>query len=342
MIIRSTVAALQAYTPGEQPEGPGIIKLNTNENPYPPSPRVEEALRKFDVSRLRRYPDPIFREARARIAAAHGCSTAQVIVGNGSDELLSLCARAFVPPDGAIGYFEPSYSLYPVLADSADVARCPVALSSDFTWQSPAGCGAALFFLANPNAPTGMAFARGQIEAFCRAFEGAVVIDEAYADFADDNCLSLALAPDLGNALVLRTLSKSFSLAGLRFGYAIGPEELINALYKIKDSYNQDMLALALGAAALEDLAHMRANVSRIRATRGRLSDALTRLGWQVCPSQTNFVFARPPDGDAIGRHRRLKAAGIYVRHFPGPITGSYLRITVGTDAENDALLRAL
>ena len=183
---------------------------------------------------------------------------------------------------------------------------------------------------------------KASVSAFCRTFRGVVMIDEAYGDFADDTCMDLALAADNANTLVMRTLSKSFSLAGLRFGYVIGPSSLIGALYKIKDSYNMDMLAQILGLTALNDLPHMQENVRRIRATRARLTTELRQRGWIVCDSQTNFLFARPPDGDAARLFEALKTEKIYVRYFPGPETGEYLRITIGTESQTDALLAAL
>jgi len=342
MYICKNVQALEAYTPGEQPKDPGIIKLNTNENPYPPSPKVAEALKAFDVARLRLYPDPVFMQLRQRIAEIHGCAESQVFIGNGSDEILALCTRAFVENDGSVGYFVPSYSLYPVLADIRDVSRRPVQLNDDFTWRMPDDYAASLFFITNPNAPTSMSHDKQTVAAFCKRFDGVVVIDEAYGDFADADCMDLALAAGNANTLVMRTFSKSFSLAGLRFGYVIGPEALVGALYKIKDSYNMDMLAQVVGLAALSDLDYMRENVRKIRATRERLSGALRQRGWRVCESQTNFIFARPPNGDAKRVFEALKAAKIYVRYFPGPSTGEYLRITIGTDAQADALLSQL
>ncbi|MCL1920833.1 MAG: histidinol-phosphate transaminase [Kiritimatiellaeota bacterium] len=342
MYICRNIQALDAYTPGEQPKDAGIIKLNTNENPYPPSPRVAETLAAFDTARLRLYPDPVSAALRARLAEIHGCSPAQVFIGNGSDEILALCTRVFVENDGSVGYFVPSYSLYPVLADIRGVAHRPVALDADFGWRMPEGYGASLFFLANPNAPTSMAHDKATIAAFCASFGGVVLIDEAYADFADTHCMDLALAPGNANTLVMRTFSKSFSLAGLRFGYAVGPAPLITALDKAKDSYNMDALAQSLALAALADLDAMRENVCRIRATRERLAAVLTQRGWRVCPSQTNFLFARPPDGNAQRVFEALKAAHIYVRYFPGTATGEHLRVTVGTDEQTDRLLEEL
>lgn len=339
MYIAKHVQALEGYTPGEQPADPAIVKLNTNENPYPPSPRVAEALAKFDYARLRLYPDPVFMALRRRIAEMHGVGVEEVFVGNGSDEVLALCTRAFVEDGGDIGYFTPSYSLYPVLIDIRG-GRCkPVALKSDFSWRMDEGYRAELFFITNPNAPTSLSFERERVAEFCRSFEGVVLIDEAYADFAKESCMALAVAADNKNVIVMRTLSKSFSMAGIRLGYAVGPKALITALYKIKDSYNMDMLAQVAGLAALEDLEYMRGNVAKICATRSHLSSVLRERGWRVCESQTNFVFARPPAGNAAEVFEMLKRHKIFVRYFPGKETGEYLRITVGSDAQIERLL---
>jgi histidinol-phosphate aminotransferase len=229
-----------------------------------------------------------------------------------------------------------------VLAEIRDVAARPVELAPGFGWAMPAGYRASLFLMTNPNAPTSLLFEKRQVAAFCRTFTGVVLIDEAYVDFARENTMDLATAPGNSNTLVMRTLSKAFSLAGLRLGYTVGPAPLIAALYKIKDSYNVDMLAQLVAQAALEDPAYMRANAARIRQTRARLTAALRGLGYDVLDSDTNFVFARPPDGDAAGKLAHLRSRRILVRHFPGPLTGAYLRITVGTDAEIEALLVAL
>jgi histidinol-phosphate aminotransferase len=338
--VRQCVQAMAAYVPGEQPREPGLIKLNTNENPYPPSPRVAEALAGFAADSLRLYPDPACGALRDRIAAIHGCGPQQVFVGNGSDEILALSTRAFVEDDEAIGYFEPSYSLYPILARIRDVRTAPVALGDRFEWRTPPAGGSALFFLANPNAPTGMLHPRREVESFCRGYRGTVLIDEAYVDFSRAHCLDLALGG--ASALVMRSLSKSFSLAGLRVGYAVGPEPLVAALTKIKDSYNLDALSQRLALAALSDLEHMRRNAARIRATRERLAAALASAGFEVFPSETNFLWVRPPRLPAEELFAALRARRILVRHFPGPRTGAYLRITIGTDPDIDALIEAV
>ena len=338
--IRKAVQELAAYTPGEQPKTRDVIKLNTNENPYPPSPRIAEVMQQ-SVERLRLYPDPVCSGLRHALAAYHGCSPNEIFVGNGSDEVLALCLRAFVERDGSVGYFEPSYSLYPVLADIQEIARKPVSLKQDFTWDMPAGYAASLFFMANPNAPTSLQFPKDVVSDFCKTFSGVVLIDEAYVDFAEYHCVDLALSMD--NVLVARTLSKSFSLAGLRVGYVIGRESLIGAFYKIKDSYNVDRLAQEIALAAVQDANHMRRNVERIKDTRGRVAGELARRGFEVPPSATNFLWVKPPPKmKARELFDALRADKILVRHFPGERTGDYLRITMATDGEMMAFLSAL
>ncbi|MBP7275317.1 MAG: aminotransferase class I/II-fold pyridoxal phosphate-dependent enzyme, partial [Kiritimatiellae bacterium] len=250
-LIRESVLRMKGYTPGEQPADPGIVKLNTNENPYPPSPAVGDALRRLDPAALGRYPDPVCRRLRKRIASMHGLTPERIFVGNGSDEVLALCVRAFVRrPGGTVGSFEPSYSLYPVLAAIEDVPWEASPLGPEYEWQPPRNAPG-VFFLTHPNAPTGMVYPRERIEEFCRAFPGVVVVDEAYVDFADAHLMDLIHTHP--NVLVARTLSKSYSLAGLRVGYLAGAEDLIAALYKIKDSYNVDRLAQEIAYVALGD-----------------------------------------------------------------------------------------
>ncbi len=338
-MIRPSIHSLHPYVPGEQP-GPGVIKLNTNENPYPPSPRVAEALRAADASSLRLYPDPVSSGLRRLVAELHGCAPEQVFIGNGSDEVLALCVRAFVPEGGAVGYFEPSYSLYPVLAAIEEVPVRPVGLTPDFSWAMPGDYSASLFFLTNPNAPTSRLFPRSAVESFARSFSGVVLVDEAYVDFAPASCADLALR--LPNVLIARTLSKSYSLAGIRLGYAVGHAPLIEALHKIKDSYNISFLTQQLAAAALSDQAWMKTNVAKITVTRERVAQALRARGWFVLESATNFLFVRPPVRPAREIFEDLRSRKIFVRYFPAPATRDYLRITVGTDAEMDALLAAL
>ena len=341
--IRKSVQQLEAYTPGEQPKVAGLIKLNTNENPYPPSPAVARALQEFAVDALRLYPEPVSMALRERIAAINGCGVENVFVGNGSDEVLRVCTRAFTQPGGAVASFTPSYSLYPVLAAAEEVGFRDVPLAEGFGWtEPPADLDATLFWLANPNAPTGVCYPLEAIRAFCQRFPGVVVADEAYVDFAGGRtCLALAL--EFPNVLVCRTLSKSFSLAGLRLGYAIGAPDLIGALYKLKDSYNVDRLAQTVAYAALGDLPWMQANAARIVATRERVSAELQRRGFRVVPSAANFLFVEPATGrSAADLFAELRSKKILVRYFPGGRTDKYLRVTIGTDAQMDAFLAAL
>ncbi len=331
---------LQAYTPGEQPADKRIVKLNTNENPYPPSPRVIRAARTFTAARLRLYPDPVSRKLRSKIAEIHGCGIENVFAGNGSDEILALCTRAFVEDSGSIGYFIPSYSLYPVLADIRAVCKNPVALGAGFQWRMPGGYSASLFFLTNPNAPTGILYPKAEVRKFCASFKGVVLIDEAYVDFSREHCMDLALK--YKNTLVMRTLSKSYSLAGLRAGYAVGAKPLIEALFKIKDSYNMDALSQTLAHEALSDIRYMKSNVARIRKTRARLTESLNGFGFLVYPSETNFLWVKPFRISANQLFERLRERKVLVRYFKGPLTGDFLRITVGTDEDADRFLQVL
>ena len=342
-LVRPSVLELEAYAPGEQPQVAGLVKLNTNENPYPPSPAVARALADFSAETLRLYPDPVCAALRARLAEQSGVKVENVFVGNGSDEVLRLVTRAFTPPGGAAAAFAPSYSLYPVLAAAEEVGFRTVPLPDDFGWtEPPADLDASLFFLANPNAPTGVFYPLDAIESFCRRFPGVVLVDEAYVDFSGGRN-ALELAKTLPNVLVARTMSKSFSLAGLRIGWAIGSAELIGALYKLKDSYNVDRLAQAVALAALGDRPWMEANARKIVATRERTAAELRKRGFRIVPSASNFLFVSPPPGTAAAElFARLRQAKILVRYFPGGRTADYLRVSIGTDAQMDAVLAAI
>lgn len=342
-LIRKTVGALAGYVPGEQPKQDGIVKLNTNENPYLPSPNVQDILSEIDVAMLSRYPDPVCTELRRAIAELHGCEIENVFAGNGSDEVLALCIRAFVERDGgSVGYFDPSYSLYPVLADIEEAEKRPVELGDEFSWQMPPDYTASLFFLTNPNAPTSLRYDRSTVENFVQRFGGVVLIDEAYADFADENCMDMALK--YGNVLVARTLSKSYSLAGIRLGYCVGSAELIGTMYKIKDSYNINYLTQEIAREAIYDQQTMRANVEAIVETRRLATEKLKEFGFDVFDSQTNFLWVKPPEGiDVAKLFKTLRLRGIFVRYFGNdPRTCDYLRITVGTVPEMFELLDQL
>lgn len=337
---RPAVKAMRGYEPGEQPRRRDIIKLNTNENPYPPSPRVAQALAGLDYRLLSLYPDPLCTELREELARLHRCSPREVIVGNGSDDILAMCFRAFVDVGDRVGYVDPSYSLYPVLSEIAGAEKAPVPLGEGFSWKPPPGYEAKMFLLTNPNAPTGVLLPAERVEDFVKSFGGLVVIDEAYADFARENCAYLAIR--FSNVLVVRSLSKSYSLAGLRVGYALGCEALIESLLKVKDSYNVGLPAQVAALAALRDRKHMLRNVEIVRMMRERMRGELEKRGFEVAPSETNFLWVRHPRVPAGELLRRLKGDGILVRRFPGEKTGDYLRITVGTEADLYALTGAL
>lgn len=341
MTIRASIHDLHAYVPGEQPTSSDILKLNTNENPYPPSPKVLKALAGISLEDLRKYPDPSGRGLREALARVHGLEPENFIVVNGSDEGLALCTRAFCEHGGRVGYLQPSYSLYPVLAEIAEHQRVEFPLRDDFQWEVPEKVEADLFFLTRPNAPTSLSLPRSQVELLLERCPGTVLVDEAYGAFAEDQMMDRA--GEVPNLLVSRTFSKSHSLAGMRVGYLAGPPDLIRALHKIRDSYNLDAVAQRLAAAALLDADYTAEVVARIQNTRDRITAALRQRGFQVLPSQTNFLFARVPAGqDAQELFDALTRREVYIRYFPGKQTGDFLRITMGTDAQMDRFLLEL
>lgn len=345
--IRPLVHNLHAYVPGEQPKIKGLIKLNTNENPFPPSPKVLAAVKAAVDGRLRLYPNPTAQALREKLAKLHRCQPENIIVGNGSDEVLALATRAFVEPGQLIQYFTPSYSLYPVLANIHGAARNPVPLKPDFSLPAMAelkrgrvwNFRAPLTFVTTPNAPSGRGYATAELDPLCRAQKGVVVLDEAYVDFARENAMSLALK--YPHVLVARTFSKAYSLCFQRVGYFVGHADLIAALDKIRDSYNVNGLGQIAALATLENLPYYRANFRKIIATRERLGRGLAQLGFEVLPSQTNFILAKPPKYPAKQWLAKLRARKILIRWFSDPAVSDYLRITIGTEKEADALLRA-
>ena len=312
-LVRPLVRKLHAYVPGEQPKVKGLIKLNTNENPYPPSPKVLSAMQAAIDGRMRLYPNPSAQLLREQLAALHQCSPDQIIIGNGSDELLALGVRAFVEPaangDSAssepsksrVQYFGPSYSLYPVLAETHGATPYSVPLLEDFGLPSVSQLRrgkrwdfqAALTFITTPNAPSGRGYATRELEVLCSAMKGVVVLDEAYVDFADENALELCLK--YPHVIISRTFSKAYSLCFQRIGYWIGHPELIAALHRIRDSYNVNGLAQIAASATLKNLSYYQRNFRRLAESRSRVAQALTGLGWTVLPSQTNFILTRPP-----------------------------------------------
>jgi histidinol-phosphate aminotransferase len=342
-LVRSTIRSLDGYVPGEQPPaGARVVKLNTNENPYPPSPRVMEAVRAVPPHALQRYPQPMADAFRAAASRVLGVPEDAILAGNGSDDILTIATRTFLDPGGTLAYPEPTYSLYPVLARLQDARVVTVPWASG--WSLPidalVATGARAIYLANPNAPTGTRVPASAVEALAHAFDGVLLVDEAYVDFADENCLDLALR--LPNVVISRTMSKSYSLAGVRFGFAVARPELVREMAKVKDSYNCDALSIAAAAAAISDQDYARSTWAKIRGERSRLTSALEALGWSVLPSQANFVFATVPGQRARAVHSALKAAGVLVRYFDIPGIDDKLRITVGTPEDTDALVAAL
>jgi histidinol-phosphate aminotransferase len=318
-----------------------VIKLNTNENPYPPSPRVLEALARGADASVRLYPDPEARALRERAAHVYGMPADHILAGNGSDELIALLLRATIDPGDRVAFPVPTYGFYETLVAVAGGEAVRVPFPDDFSL--PAGLaasGARLTFLCNPNSPSGTLLPLADVEALARSISGLLVVDEAYVDFA--RASALGLVGRLDNVVVLRTFSKSFSLAGLRIGLAFAHPELLSGLRTVKDAYNLGRLSQLAGVAALEDLGAMEANVARVRATRAVLSAGLEALGYRVLPSEANFVMARCAGVDQAPVASALAARDILVRHFPGADLADALRITVGTDAEVAVLLAAL
>jgi histidinol-phosphate aminotransferase len=303
---------------------------------------VLEAIHGLDPEYLRRYPSPKADAFRAVAARVHGVTPDMILAGNGSDEILAIVMRTFLGSGDALAYPDPTYSLYPVLAEIGETRIRTVAW--DANWSLPVeallATGARAIFFANPNAPTGTRVGKQDVRRLALAFDGLVLVDEAYVDFADDSCLDLAR--ELPNVVLCRTFSKGYSLAGMRFGYAIAAPQVVAEMLKVKDSYNCDAISILAATAALEDQAYARRIWEAVRAERTRLTHALAKRGYDVIPSEANFVLARCPDGRAAETYQALKSKQILVRFFDKPGLTDKLRITVGTAEQNDALLAAL
>jgi histidinol-phosphate aminotransferase len=342
--FRKNISALAGYVPGEQPEDGAYIKLNTNENPYPPSPRVVAALKKAAGRSLRLYPEPMSREVRDLAASIYGVTPENVLVGNGSDEVLSILVRAFVGAGDRVLYPEPTYTLYDTLVAIQEGVKVSLPYTADFLLpEAFFSETAALTFVCNPNSPSATLLPLDVIERLVRNSSGAVVVDEAYIDFADRAGVSaIPLIKNYSNLIVLRTFSKSFSLAGMRVGLAFAGAELIDGMMKIKDSYNINRLSQTAAAAALGDLPWMERNVQRIQRSRKKLVGGLKKLGFMVYPPQANFVLARREGQNLRGLYEELKRRKILVRYFAQPGLEDCLRITVGAPDEVAALLDQL
>jgi histidinol-phosphate aminotransferase len=342
--FRKNISAMAGYVPGEQPRDQGVIKLNTNENPYPPSPRVFAALRKEIDRSLRLYPEPLADSLRAVAASVYGVKPENVMAGNGSDEILSIIMRCFVGARDRVAFPAPTYSLYDTLIAIQEGERISVDYPLDFSLpEALASQDAAVTFVCNPNSPSGTLLPLQDIERLARNVSGLLVVDEAYIDFAEtEGASTLPLLRHLPNLIVLRTFSKSFSLAGMRIGLAFAPEEIISGLIKVKDSYNLNRLSITAATAALQDRDWMYRNVQRIQRGRRRLAAELKKMGFYVYPSHANFLMARKKDHNLKAMYEALRSKKILVRYFDVPGLRDCLRITVGTPGEIQSLLKQM
>ncbi|QDU88457.1 Histidinol-phosphate aminotransferase [Pirellulimonas nuda] len=335
---------MSGYTPGEQPpRASKVIKLNTNENPYPPSPKVAEAIRGALESGLQRYPDPHATAFRMQAAELLGVEPDWILCGNGSDDILTIVVRTFVDAGQVIRFAAPSYVLYDTLASlqgaMADVVRYEPDWTLGYRFAQTVD-GLRLAILANPNSPSGTMLPPGEVAAIADALPCPLLVDEAYVDFAQTSCVDLVRTNE--RIMVSRTLSKSYALAGLRFGFIVAQPQVVEQLQKVKDSYNCDALSIAGATAAISDQDWLRANVARVRASRSRLSDELQQMGFGLSESEANFVWATHPTASHEELYLTLKAQGLLVRYMRFPHWGDGLRVSVGTDDQIDALLGLL
>jgi histidinol-phosphate aminotransferase len=343
--IRKHITLMQGYTPGEQPADVAVVKLNTNENPYPPSPRVLSAINAITVEQLRRYPSPDARDFRRAAAEVHHIDPEMIMPTNGGDELLALVVRACAGENARVAYLDPGYSLYPVLANMQ--AAVPVPVPYDISaqeWRVPNDIwkiDAAVLLIVNPNAPSGTLISLSALEDIAHRFSGLLLIDEAYVDFAPTS--ALGLVPRFPNLILLRSMSKGYGLAGMRFGYGIAQAPLIAELYKIRDSYPCDVISIAAATAAIGDQAYAKAVWQKVIQQRQWMTNQLVKLGFGVPESHSNFVLAQVPIGmDAATLYQQLKSRDILVRYFNLPRLTDKLRITIGTQQQNEVLVQTL
>jgi len=341
--FRPNISEMTGYIPGEQPQGGKLIKLNTNENPYACSPKVKAAIGRAVQAGLQKYPDPTATAFRIRAAELFGYDPDSILCGNGSDDILTIVTRALVGSGDHVRFSQPSYTLYRTLAEIQG-AQCHIVdyeadwtLSRDFTKPCDK---LRLAYLANPNSPSGTLVPPEEVMRIADALPCPLLVDEAYADFAETNCLGLVAENE--KIMVSRTLSKSYALAGLRFGFLVAQPQMIRELNKVRDSYNCDALSIAGATAAIDDQNWLAQTRTAILATRARLTDRLRQLGFQCEDSQANFVWCTHPDHTAEELYERLKSNGVLVRYMNYKGWGEGLRITVGTDEQIDALLAVL
>ena len=339
--FRPSIEETAGYVPGFQPKEAEVVKLNTNENPYPPSPQVAKALASIKPEQLRRYPDPIGERFRRAASQIHGVPADCIMCVNGGDELLAMAVRAFCDERRPLAYAVPTYSLYPVLAKLQNCQAIEVPFDAEFNLPARlAGTGAALTIVCNPNAPSGSLISSEELASLADELDGALLIDEAYVDFAPRHCLDLVKGFD--NVIILRTLSKGYSLAGLRFGYAVAQPPIIEGLLKVKDSYNVDAISIALAAAAIQDQAYHKECIAKIKADREDLTRQFRDLSFEVRDSHSNFLLVTCRQGSAADLHQKLAGRHIYVRYFNLPGLTDKLRVSVGTPEQNARLTTAV
>ena len=339
--FRKNVENTLGYVPGYQPKEADVVKLNTNENPYPPSPLVLKAIAEIKPEQLRRYPDPLAETFREAVAQVHGIKPGNILCTNGGDELLSIAVRAFCDESRPVAYPVPTYSLYPVLAVLQNCRAIEIPFNKDFSLpEKLEKTNAALTIICNPNAPSGSFIRPEKIADLAKKLKGMLLVDEAYVDFAEDNCIKLL--GEFDNLIILRSLSKGYSLAGLRFGFAIADEGLISGLLKLKDSYNVDTIAIAAATAAIKDQSYFKQNVEKIKKDRQALTENLQSLGFTVPESSSNFVLAQSTKKAADFIYEKLEERNIYIRYWKQPGLENKLRISVGTAEQNNKLISAL
>lgn len=339
-LIRDSVRQTPGYVPGEQPQTTDYVKLNTNENPYPPPANIFDSL-STELAKVRLYPDPVSTQLRQAAAQVFQVSPSQILAGNGSDDILNIALRTFVDPGETVAFLDLTYSLYETIAAVHGAVIEKIPLNDQFELTGPVLCPQAkIIFLASPNAPVGKHLNREFLRQTCAQASGMVLIDEAYIDFSDEDHWDFL--QEFDNVILSRTLSKSYSLAGMRVGFGISSPEMIQEMDKVRDSYNLDRLAQCLGTAALAATEDFKPIWQQIRQTRQRLTLALEKLDFKVLPSDANFVLASPQWIGAFDLYQQLKAQKVLVRYFKHPRILDYVRISIGTESETDQLLTAI
>ena len=339
--FKENIEKVASYEPGFQPKEPDVVKLNTNENPYPPSPKVMQAISQLEPEQLRRYPDPLGNEFRQAAGELHSFSEDYIMCCNGGDDLLRIAIQSFCDANRPLAYPVPTYSLYPVLAKLQNCETIEIPFDDEFNLPAKlAHTVAALTIVCNPNAPSGSFINVDELASLVDELTGVVLIDEAYVDFAEDNCVRLV--KDFDNVIILRSMSKGYSLAGLRFGYAIAQPELIAGLLKVKDSYNVDAVSIAAAAAAIKDQQTFKETIEKIKSERKRVTGELRKMNFEVTDSFANFVLAQSKNCKAADIYDKLAGQNIYGIFVDLPDLHEKLRITIGTKEQNDRMLTAL